>query len=256
MKVQILGAHNAETKEARLVTLLIDNILAIDAGALTSSLSLADQKKIKAVLITHHHFDHVRDLVTLGMNAAFWSPVKIYATKEAIEVTTPCLLDGKIYVDFSRFPSKDKPSLQFHTIQPFKEEVIEGYKVTPLPVKHPVPSVGYQVVSPKGKSLFYTADTGRGLHECWNHTSPQLLITEVSGINEWADILQNGGHLCAQFLKQELLQFRQLKGYLPHVIIVHITPQVENEIKKEVRQIATELGADVSIGYEGMLINV
>lgn len=256
MEVQILGAHNAETKEARLATLLIDHILAIDAGALTSSLSLAEQRRISAILITHHHFDHVRDLVTLGMNAAFWSPIKIYATKEAIEVITPCLLDGKIYVDFSRFPSKESPSLQFHTIKPFREEVIEGYKVIPVPVKHPVPTVGYQVVSAQGKSLFYTADTGPGLDECWNHTSPQLLITEVSGINKWAEILQNGGHLCAQFLKQELLQFRQLKGYLPRVIIVHITPQVEDEIKKEIEQIAAELGANINVAYEGMLINV
>lgn len=70
MKVQILGAHNAETKEARLVSLLIDDILAIDAGGLTSTLSLAAQQRIRTILITHHHFDHIRDLVTLGMNAA------------------------------------------------------------------------------------------------------------------------------------------------------------------------------------------
>jgi len=256
MKVQILGAHNAETREARLVTLLIDDVLAIDAGALTSSLSFTDQKGIRAVLISHHHFDHVRDLLTLGMNAAFWSPVSVYAPKETIEVIIPCLLDGKIYVDFSRFPSKENPSLQFHNIQPFREEVIEGYKITPLPVKHPAPTVGYQVVSPQGKSLFYTADTGPGLHECWSHTSPQLLITEVSGINKWAETLQRAGHLCTQFLKHELLQFRQLKGYRPHVIVVHITPQVEDEIKKEVEEIAAELGADIGIGYEGMLIEV
>lgn len=116
--------------------------------------------------------------------------------------------------------------------------------------------MGYQVISPEGKSLFYTADTGPGVHECWQHISPQLLITEVSGINQWAKMLQGVGHLCAQLLKQELLQFRQLKGYLPRIVVVHIAPQVEEQIKEEVGQVAMELGADISIGYEGMLINV
>ena len=130
MEVKILGAHNAETKKTRLISLLIDNMLAIDAGALTSSLSLTAQRKIRAILLTHHHFDHVRDLVTLGMNAAFWPPVVVHALKETIEVLNLCLLDGKIYVDFTQFPSKENPSLQFRIVEPHKEEVIEGYKIT------------------------------------------------------------------------------------------------------------------------------
>lgn len=256
MEVKILGAHNAETKKTRLISLLIDNMLAIDAGALTSSLSLTTQRKIRAILLTHHHFDHVRDLVTLGMNAAFGPPVAVHALKKTIEVLNLCLLDGKIYVDFAQFPSKENPSLQFFTVEPHKEEVVEGYKITPLSVKHPIPTVGYQVVSPEGKSLFYTADTGPGVSECWNHISPQLLITEVSGINEWTDKLQAVGHLNAQLLKEELLQFRKLKGYLPRIVAIHITPQVEEQIKEEVRQLAIELGADISVGYEGMVLNI
>ena len=69
MHVRILGAHNIETASTRLTALLVDGRLALDAGALTSTLTLAEQDEIRAVLLTHHHFDHARDLVTLGMNA-------------------------------------------------------------------------------------------------------------------------------------------------------------------------------------------
>ncbi len=163
MKVKILGAHNAEFRKTRLVSLLIDNVLAIYTGSLTSSLSLTAQRKIKTIFLTHHHFDHVRDLVTFGMNSAYWSPVVVYALKETMEVLTPCLLDGKIYVDFARFPSEDKPSLHFHVVEPYKGITIPSYRITLLPVRHPIPTVGYYIVSSRGRSLFYTADTGPGL---------------------------------------------------------------------------------------------
>ncbi len=256
MRVHILGAHCIEDEKARLISLLVDNVLAIDAGGLTSSLSLVAQEKIKAVLITHHHFDHVRDLVTLGMNVAFRSQVKVYALKETFDVLIPCLLDGKIYVNFAEFPSKEKPSLEFHIVEPYREETIEGYKVLPLPVRHPVPSVGYLVTSSEGRSFFYTADTGPGLDGCWERISPHLLITDVTGLNLWQERLLQAGHLSAQFLKQELVSFRRLKGYLPSVVVIHTTPQFEKEIKGEVAQIAMELGADISVGYEGMRLNV
>lgn len=256
MEVCILGAHCIEAEKSRLISLLVDDILAVDAGGLTVSLSLTAQEKVKAVLITHHHFDHVRDLVTLGMNAAFWSPVKVYALQETFDVLNSCLLDGKIYVNFAEFPSKEKPSLDFHIVEPYKEETVEGYKILPLSVRHPVPSVGYLITSPKGKSLFYTADTGPGLDGCWEYISPHLIITEVTGLNLWQERLQTAGHLSPQFLKQELIKFHQLKGYLPPVVVIHTVPQFEAEIKEEVTRVAEELGADIVVGYEGMKLKV
>ena len=68
MNIQILGAHNLESKDSRFVSLLIDDVLAIEAGALTSSLSFTAQQKLEAVLLTHQHYDHIRDIPALAMN--------------------------------------------------------------------------------------------------------------------------------------------------------------------------------------------
>ncbi len=40
MRVRILGAHNLESKETALTCLLVDDVIALDAGALTSNLPL------------------------------------------------------------------------------------------------------------------------------------------------------------------------------------------------------------------------
>lgn len=258
MVIQILGAHLAEVKGARLTSLLIDGALVVDAGGLTSALSLAEQKKIETVLLTHHHFDHTRDLVTLAANAGYYwrKQLTVYGLRYTLDIVTGCLLGGKMYTNFFEYPDKEKPTVILEAIEPYSKKTIAGYDVLAVPVKHSAPAVGYQITSSDGKSLFYTGDTTVGISECWQHISPQLLITEVAGPNKYADWLNKAGHLCAKFLKEELIQFRQLKGYLPRVIIIHIGNPYEQEIKEEVAEVAQELKADISLGYEDMKITL
>jgi len=258
VEIQILGAHQLELKGTRLTSLLIDGTLVVDAGGLTSALSLPEQKKIKAVLLTHHHFDHSRDLVTIAANAAYYwqGQLKVYALSYTLDVVTNCLLDGKIYSNFLEYPSREKPTLILEAIEPYIRKTIAGYDVLAVPVKHSVPTVGYQITSSDGKSLFYTGDTTVGISDCWQHISPQLLIAEVIGPNKYGDWLKEAGHLSAGLLKEELTQFRQLKGYLPRVIVIHIGNLFEQEIKEEVAQVAQELAADISLGYEDMRVSL
>ena len=257
MEVRILGAHSSEAGGQRMISFLIDGVLALDAGGLTSSLSLSEQQKVRAIMLTHHHFDHTRDLVTLGANGAVFSnPVDVYALSQTLETVNFCLLDGKMYADFSKWPSKENPFLRLKAIEPFQRQDILGYDVLPVPVQHAVPCLGFQVTSEGGKSLFYTGDTGPGLTECWQQVSPQLLMIEVSGINKSQDFLRSVGHLSAGLLKEELIQFRQIKEYFPRVVVVHIPPNFQKEVEQEVKAVARELEIGIDIGYEGMKITL
>ena len=256
MEIQVLGAHSLETADTRLTSLLIDGVLALDAGSLASGLPLSDQHKLKAILLTHQHYDHVRDLPMIGMSF-FQSRgiIKVYSIPAVLEVLADYLLDGKLYPNFLKFPLQ-QPAIEFHPIEPYTPENIEGYEVLAIPVHHPVPTVGYQLTSTEGKRVFFTGDTGPGLSSCWEGVSPDLLIIEVSGPNSWEKIALEAGHLIPRLLKQELLGFRQLKGYLPSVLIVHLSPFFEKEIEKEVAGIARELEIDITLGREGARISL
>jgi len=258
VEIQILGAHSSELPGARLASLLIDGTLLMDAGGVTSALSLPEQRKIKTVLLTHHHFDHTRDLVTLTANIGYYwqGQIKVRALRYTLDIVTKYLLDGTMYLNFLEYPSKEKPSLLVEAVEPYASNAIAGYDILAVPVRHSVPAVGYQVTSTDGKSMFYTGDTTGGLSDCWQHVSPQLLVTEVAGPNKHQDWLKKAGHLCAGFLREELIQFRSLKGYLPRVIVVHIGNRFEEEIKEEVAEVAQELKADISLGHEDMKVTL
>ncbi len=258
MEIHILGAHLSEVRGARLSSLLIDGTLAIDAGCITSALSLPEQERIRAVLLTHHHFDHTRDLITLTANAGYYwqRQLVVHGLQHTLDVIKAYLFDGTMYMNFLQYPTMERPSLVLETIEPRETYIIAGYTVKAVPVKHSVPSVGYQITSPDSKSVFYTGDATVGLSDCWQHVSPQLIITEVTGPNRHQDWLKKVGHLCAAFLKEELAEFRRLKQYLPSVIVTHIGNPYEEEIREEVAQIARDLETDLVVGHEDMKVKL
>jgi ribonuclease BN (tRNA processing enzyme) len=251
-----LGAHNCESRNSKFISLLIDDVLAIDAGGLTSSLSFEAQQKLKAILLTHHHYDHVRDVPTIGMNFYLsGTTINVYATQSVYDALTTHLLNDKLYPNFLKQP-QGKPAIKFTIIEPGKLEQIEGYSVLAVPVNHTGPTVGYQITSPEGKSVFYTADTGPGLADCWQHIFPHLLIAEVTVPNRYEDFARESGHLTPSLLKQELISFRELKGYLPPVVVVHMNPRLEKEIEAEIAAIAAALNTRVNLAYEGMQLHL
>ena len=252
MNIRFLGAHNCEAQNSRFVCLLIDDTLAIDAGGLTSSLSFPAQQGLKAILLTHQHYDHVKDIPAIAMNFYLsGTTINIYSTLPVYEALTAHLLTGKLYPNFLERPPEN-PTIKFTIIEPHKLQEIEGYSTLAVPVNHSVPTVGYQITSPDGKAVFYTGDTGPGLNECWQHVSPQLLIIEVTVSNSHAESAIESGHLTPDLLKQELAIFQKVKGYLPQVVVVHMNPALEEEIEAEIGDVAQALDNPITLGYEGM----
>jgi ribonuclease BN (tRNA processing enzyme) len=256
MEIRILGAHNIESRDTRCISLLIDDVLAIDAGALTSSLTFPEQQKLRAVILTHQHYDHIRDIPALGINFYLHeSTIDIYSTRPVLEALSAHLLNDVIYPRYTETPP-EKPAVRFHTVTPGREMTISGYTVLPVTVNHAVPTVGYQVTSTDGKKVFYTSDTGPGLEECWRQVVPDLLIIELTALNKYDASSLQSGHLTSALLRKELEGFRQLKGYLPPVVTVHMNSPDEKGIKAEIAVVAKALNAKIQPGHEGMRLEI
>lgn len=256
MNIRILGAHNCESESTRFVCLLIDDTVALDAGGLTSSLSISDQQKLKAILLTHQHYDHIRDVPAVAVNLYLQGArIDVYCTRQVRATIETHILNGQIYPKFQELPEA-KPTINFNLITPYKPESINGYEILAIPVNHDSDTVGYQVRNSDGKVMFYTADTGPGLLDCWQYVSPQVLIVDATVPNRYQEFAINTGHLTPSLLHEELIKFRELKGYLPRIVIVHMNPDLEKEIKEEVAVVAEALNTIITVGHGGMQLNL
>jgi ribonuclease BN (tRNA processing enzyme) len=254
MKIKILGAHSYESKNTRLSSILVDGTLAIDAGGLTSSLSFAEQSKIKSVILTHGHYDHIRDIPALALKNSYRT-IDIWATEETLNILTAHLINGVLYPDFTRWPSPQSPALRMNKLEPYCAQTINGHGVLTVPVSHPIPAVGYEITGKRGTKIFFSGDTGPGLSSCWERISPKTLIMDMNLSNKSADLAVKVGHLCPSLLGSELISFQKIRGYFPKVVLTHLNPDVEEEIREEASQLASKLGVDIHLAYEGMEIS-
>src|SRR5438045_7364875 len=97
MHVRILGAHQGESLELRYMSILIDGRLAIDAGGLTTTLSLEEQDAIEAVLITHRHFDHIKDLPMFAHNLWESKDINIYCTQDTRQMLERHIFNDEVW---------------------------------------------------------------------------------------------------------------------------------------------------------------
>ena len=168
MRIQLLGCHHTETATTRLSTLLVDQELALDAGAITSTLTSEEQRRIRAVLITHHHYDHVRDLLSLALGGyEDGMTISVFSSAETLDKLRRHFLDGSLYPDFTQIPTLESPRLRLIALEAWREHEICGLKATPIPMPHTVPAVGYHITALSGRGFFYTGDTGGGLYDVW-----------------------------------------------------------------------------------------
>ena len=250
MKIKILGAHNCETREYGHTCFVVDDILAVDAGSLTSNLSMEEQKHLKAVILSHRHYDHIRDVTALSTNLYHSGmSTDVYASSDVVDTLDRHFFTSGIYTDLTGEP-QGKPTLRMNILESYQTCTIVGYEITPVPVNHSGITNGFKIVSSDGKQVFYTSDTGPELDDCWKQVSPQLLLIEVTQSNKF----EFPGHLTPDLLRQELILFKDIKGDLPEVIAVHMNPLLEDMIKVELAAVADELNCRISPGYEGMEI--
>lgn len=250
MHLRVLGAHNLESRDTRMESHLIDGRLALDAGGLTRSLSFGEQERIRAVILSHRHFDHVRDLLPLGM--AFRDveeTVGVYAIPDTIDFVGRKLLDGSLYPNFVNPATGHDPSYILNPVEFYSEFGVLDYTVKAVPVPHAVPAAGY-LISSGDVSLFYTGDAGEGVEAAWEHVRPDVLLSECTFGNDGARSAARAGHLTPATLENALVAFRERWSRLPRVIISHISPPWEPMVRDEMVGVGERLGIHIEISTE------
>ena len=235
MQLRILGCHGGETPKHRTSSFLVGDSLAVDAGAITSGLSLREQERIQSVLVSHPHMDHIRDLATLADNRCQQggSTLDIVGIPATIEALRKHFFNDVIWPDFTKIDAKDGPTVRFVEVRPNQASDVDGYEVTPILVNHTVDTSAF-IIRHGDKSIVYGGDTGP-TDDLWNQVNAlddlQALMMEVSFPNDEARLAHDSRHLTPESLGTELDKLT-LSAELP-ILLYHIKPTFEQRVLRE-----------------------
>ncbi len=252
MELRILGAHQWESTSHKCACALIDGRIAIDAGSVCSTLSLDEQAGVGALLLSHYHLDHIKDYGALAFQTGERRTLDVLTSSVVRERITSSIIDDGLWLDLEEYPNREAPAVRYRELNGFETEQFEGYRIRAVPVTHSVPCTGFDVLGPDGRRLFYTADTGPEWVKYWpgDATPVDLLITEVTYANRLATLADQVGHQTPAMLERALRRFRENCGYLPRVVVTHLQPPSETEIRDQVAAVATEIGATIVVATE------
>jgi cAMP phosphodiesterase len=224
MKLRVLGCSGGIGGNLRTTSLLLDHDVLIDAGTGVGDLSLAEMCMIDHVFVTHSHLDHIACLPLLVDSVGFMrdQPLVIHATDDTLAILKKHVFNWEIWPDFSAIPNLHQPIVRYERIAPGVTVDMGGRRITPLPVNHVVPAVGFQIDSGKA-SLVFSSDTTT-CDDFWEAVNRignlEHLIVETAFSNAEKELAVVSKHLCPSLLAEEL---RKLK-LDPGIYITHLKP--------------------------------
>jgi len=246
MHIRVLGCHGADQLADKAAgphrcescAFLIDGTVLLDAGTVGPRLTLAEQQRLRVVLLSHLHFDHIKSLPTLADNLSetIEEPLIVAAPAPVIRGLQEHIFNDHVYPNFFALPERQRPVLKPLVLEIGKSVTINHLEVIPIAVNHTVPTVGYLIKDEHG-TLLYSGDTYK-TDEIWAHARmvPNLkaAFIESSFPNAMRNLAELSKHLTPRLLADEWAKLH--REQVP-VYAYHLKPPYREQIALELKSL-------------------
>jgi ribonuclease BN (tRNA processing enzyme) len=253
VKVTLVPSAVSEGSSAQgfcLSSYVIDDTVAIDAGGLGFLGDLSAQFRIQHIFLTHSHMDHIASLPILLENVFRSSEqcVTIHASAKTLDTLRRDVFNDRVWPDFISMSEKGLPFVKVEILEPGRSVSVGGLRLTPIPVDHVVPTVGFLVRAP-GVTVAIPSDTGP-TESFWKAAGAAAdlkgVFLEASFPNAMSDLALIAKHLTPAMFAIEV---RKLPRPVP-IIAVHIKPRFYDAVVAELEAIGL---VDLRIGKPGLV---
>lgn len=211
MRIRVLGAYGGSSPWHRQTSFLLDGTVSLDAGALTQSLTLEEQARVRSIIVTHSHLDHVASLPFLVENVfgRTRGAIEVVATRDVAALLQAHLFNDAIWPDFTRIPTHLLPAVTFRVVEagvPFR---VDGLHALAVPVSHVVPTYGY-LVWDEASCVVFSSDTGPTealWGEARRRSDLKAIFVECSFPDAMSEIAEVSRHLTPRTLREEMRKF-------------------------------------------------
>jgi ribonuclease BN (tRNA processing enzyme) len=240
LEIKVLGSAGSEVAGHRSPAFLVDGTILLDGGTIGLSLNIKEERRVRRIFLTHAHFDHIKGIPFMldnQVSRGTGNTVTVISARDVIRDLKTNIFNDKIWPDFSRIPTPDAPVLRFQAIRPSREEEFDGYRLVMTRVNHTVPAYGIILISPEGKRVAYTGDTGP-TDRFWKKVEGykvRHLIAESSFPNRLEELALKTGHLTPALLQKEL---GKMKNPPQKIYLMHAKPQYVPELEQEIQGLA------------------
>ncbi len=242
MRIRLLDSAfgNGNRRLQYATTFLINDTLAIDSGSLGFWGTADDQSRVRNVVITHTHADHVASLPVFVENAYVPGrpPACIWGSDHVLTCLREDLFNDRVFPNLLVLPTPDAP---FATLSRLTAETpieIDGIRVTAVPLTHTVPTFAI-VLESNGTGVAIVTDTAptdriwEVLNELPHLNAVYLEVTFPNAMSELADV---SCHLTPRQFRAELRKLRRPA----EIIAVHLKARYHDEVAAEVKALGIE----------------
>ena len=234
MKIKVVGSSVDGKPCQYAASYVINDCIAIDAGSI-GFMSVAAQRKIKHILISHTHLDHIASLPIFIDNVYEPGPdcVTVYGDSSVIECLQKDFFNERVWPDMVRLSQEESPFLRFDTLENTKSLQLGSVAVTPIAVDHVIPTFGF-IIDDGESAIAVVSDTGP-TDTIWElaNRNPRLkcVLIESAFPNSMAWLAEKSKHLTPDLVRAE---YQKLDRDIP-LIVVHIKPTYYDEVIRELK---------------------
>ena len=250
MKLQIIPSGMlSEARYQYLVSYVVNDCIAVDAGCLGFGFPLAAQKQVTDLFLTHCHLDHVASLPIFLDNVFEYGPqcVVVHGSDQTLAVLQQDILNDRLWPDFISLSTPASAFLKLNELTPLQPVTVGDMRITPLPLLHVVPVFGF-LIEDHDSAVAIISDTHHG-SGVWEHIAkvPNLkaVLLECSFPDKLDWLADKAMHLIPRSFGAEI-------ECLPagvRVMAIHIKPAWYDPVVAEL----TALGLPaVEIGQTGI----